>query len=79
MALIKKLTIGKAKVEIHSSVTPEESKKNLNRYVDDYASHESFLENSISIPKYKEITIHTIKNKPWRQITYINNNYIGRM
>ena len=46
----------------------------INRYVDDYASHENFLENSISIPKYNEITIHTIKNKPWRQITYINNN-----
>ena len=34
MALIKKLTIGKAKVEIHSSVTPEESKKNLIKLYD---------------------------------------------
>ena len=34
MALIKKLTIGKAKVEIHSNVTPEESKKNLIKLYD---------------------------------------------
>lgn len=46
----------------------------INKYIDDYSSHESFLKNSISITEYNEITIQKIGNIPWRKITYINNN-----
>lgn len=34
MALIKKINVGKAKIEIHSNTTPEESKKNLIKLYD---------------------------------------------